>query len=216
VGWTLRYEDMTQDSEGLREALCTVGNGYFATRGAALESGADGVHYPGTYVAGCFNQLQTVMADRTTENESLVNAPNWLVLTFAAKDGPWLGCDDVAVLEDRQELDLRRGVLTWQRRVRDSLGHITAITDRRFVHMGSAHVAAVTMMITPENWSGPLRIRSELELTPTFKPKTSAAEVRYDPAACPDPLYVLLPECGAYVALDAALYARICAAQVRL
>ena len=41
-----------------------------------------------------------------------------------------------------------------------------------------------------------LRIRSELELTPTFKQKTSAAPVPYDPAACPDPLYVHLPERG--------------------
>jgi fatty-acyl-CoA synthase len=61
-----------------------------------------------------------------------------------------------------------------------------------------------------------LRVRSELELTPTFKQKTSAAPVPYDPAACSDPLYVQLPERGAYVALDAALYARIRAAQVRL
>jgi trehalose/maltose hydrolase-like predicted phosphorylase len=167
TGWTLRYEDVAQDGEGLREALCTVGNGYFATRGAAPESRADGVHYPGTYIAGCFNQLQTVIAGRITENESLVNAPNWLVLTFAAKDGPWLGCEGVTVLEDRQELDLRRGVLTRRRRVRDSLGHITAIADRRFVHMGAAHVAAVEMMITPENWSGRLRIRSELDGTVT-------------------------------------------------
>jgi fatty-acyl-CoA synthase len=61
-----------------------------------------------------------------------------------------------------------------------------------------------------------LRVRSELDLTPTFKPKTSTAGVPYDPAACPDPLYVHLPERGGYVALDAALYARIRAAQVRL
>ena len=36
----------------LREALCTLGNGYFATRGAAEEADADEIHYPGTYLAG--------------------------------------------------------------------------------------------------------------------------------------------------------------------
>jgi len=163
----LCYEDVAPRHEGLREALCTLGNGYLATRGAAPESRADGVHYPGTYIAGCFNQLQTVIAGRVTENESLVNAPNWLVLTFAAEGGPWLGREGVTVLEDRQELDLRCGVLTRLRRVRDNLGHITAITDRRFVHMGAAHLAAVEMTITPENWSGRLRIRSELDGTVT-------------------------------------------------
>jgi len=177
--WTLRLEDVALRREGLREALCTLGNGYFATRGAAPESRADGVHYPGTYIAGCFNELQTVIAGHVTENESLVNAPNWLVLTFAAEDGPWLGRAEVAVLEDRQELDLRRGMLTRWRRVRDNLGRITAITDRRFVHMKAAHLAAVEMTITPENWSGRLRIRSELDGT-----VTNSGVPRYRELAC--------------------------------
>lgn len=41
----------------LREALCVVGNGLYATRGAAEESCADGTHYPATYLAGAFNRL---------------------------------------------------------------------------------------------------------------------------------------------------------------
>ncbi len=61
-----------------------------------------------------------------------------------------------------------------------------------------------------------LRIRSELELTPTFKQKTTAAEVPYDPAASPDRLYVHLAERGGYVVLDAALYARIRGGSIRL
>jgi trehalose/maltose hydrolase-like predicted phosphorylase len=165
--WVLRYEDAAARQEGLREALCTLGNGYFATRGAAPESRADGVHYPGTYIAGCFNRLQTVIAGRTSENESLVNAPNWLFLTFAARNGPWLGDEDIQVLEDCQELDLRRGVLTRHRRVRDSLGQVTQVTHRRIVHMGAAHLAALEMTVVPENWSGRLRIRSELDATVT-------------------------------------------------
>jgi trehalose/maltose hydrolase-like predicted phosphorylase len=166
TSWSLCYENVEPRREGLREALCTLGNGYFATRGAAPESRADGVHYPGTYVAGCFNRLQTVIAGRATENESLVNVPNWLCLTFAAGDGPWLGSEDVEVLEDRQDLDLRRGVLTRRRLVRDDLGHRTRIAHRRFVHMGAAHLAALEMTIIPE-WSGQLRIRSGLDGTVT-------------------------------------------------
>ena len=165
VNWTLRYDHVPPHQEGLREALCTLGNGYFATRGAAAESSADGVHYPGTYIAGCFNELETVVAGRVTRNESMVNAPNWLVLTFAAGDGPWLGSDGVEVLDECTELDLRRGVLAWRRRVRDRLGHETRVTSRRLVHMGDAHLAAIQLTIVPENWSGQLRIRSELDGT---------------------------------------------------
>ena len=78
--WTLHYENVAPRHEGLREALCTLGNGYFATRGAAPESHADGVHYPATYIAGCFNELRTEIAGHVSANESLVNAPNWLPL----------------------------------------------------------------------------------------------------------------------------------------
>ncbi len=60
--WALVYEGYDPGEEGLREALCTLGNGYFATRGAAPESGADGIHYPGTYLACCYNRLTTEIA----------------------------------------------------------------------------------------------------------------------------------------------------------
>jgi len=167
TAWTLRYKDVAPREEGLREALCTLGNGYFATRGAAPESRADGTHYPGTYIAGCYNQLRTEIAGRTVENESLVNAPNWLPLTFAVGDGGWFGLDHTEVLSDRQDLDLRRGVLTRLLRVRDQLGHRTLVTQRRFVHMGAAHLGALETTIMPENWSGRLHVRSEIDGTVT-------------------------------------------------
>ncbi|UCF76091.1 MAG: hypothetical protein JSU71_01865, partial [Betaproteobacteria bacterium] len=58
-GWELTYEGFEPRQERLREALCTLGNGYFATRGAAPESEADDIHYPGTYIGGCYNRLKT-------------------------------------------------------------------------------------------------------------------------------------------------------------
>ena len=64
-------------SEGLREALCTVGNGYFATRGALPESASDAIHHPGTYVAG-------VLAEGTV-NRSVVEH-GWLVGTSLLRD----------------------------------------------------------------------------------------------------------------------------------
>jgi trehalose/maltose hydrolase-like predicted phosphorylase len=76
--WTLVYDGFDPLDERLREALCTLGNGYFATRGAAPEAAADAVHYPGTYVAGCYNRLVSRVAGREVENEDLVNVPNWL------------------------------------------------------------------------------------------------------------------------------------------
>ena len=99
------YEGFEPGQERLREALCTLGNGYFATRGAAAEAEADEIHYPGTYVAGGYNRLKTDIAGRTIENEDLVNFPNWLPLSFCPEGGTWFSVRAVDILSYRQELD---------------------------------------------------------------------------------------------------------------
>ncbi|VAW49366.1 Not trehalose-6-phosphate phosphatase, partial [hydrothermal vent metagenome] len=55
--WKLIYNKFNPEQEPLREALCTLGNGYFGTRGAVSENMATRVHYPGTYIAGVYNTL---------------------------------------------------------------------------------------------------------------------------------------------------------------
>ncbi|MEU7875375.1 glycosyl hydrolase family 65 protein [Dactylosporangium sp. NPDC049140] len=163
--WTLQFEEFDPAREGLREALCTLGNGYLASRGALPEHNAGEVHYPGTYAAGCYNRLRDTADGETVENESLVNLPNWLPLTFRAQDGPWLGQTGVELLDQRHELDLRRGVLTRRLRVRDSAGRVTAVTQRRFVHLRHEHVCGLQITLAPEDWSGTLTVRSGLDAT---------------------------------------------------
>ncbi|MEU8344862.1 hypothetical protein AB0C74_24440 [Spirillospora sp. NPDC048832] len=165
--WILSYDDYAPDAEGLREALCTLGNGYFATRGAAAESSADGVHYPGTYIAGCYNRLPVEMDGRHTDNADLVNMPNWLPLTFRPADGEWFDPDraqrEKRLLSYRQELDLRRGVLTRLIRVRDAQGRTTRVAQRRIVSMDDPHLAALETTIVAEDWSGPVEIVSAVD-----------------------------------------------------
>ena len=167
-GWSLVYDHYDPAEEGLREALCTLGNGYVCTRGTAAESGADGTHYPGTYLAGLYNRLDTPVAGETVTNEDLVNAPNWLVLTFAVvadggARGPWFSLDDVTITAYQQELDLRRAVLTRQVEFLDAAGRRTTLTQRRFVHMVDQHLAALETTIEPVDWSGRIVVRSGID-----------------------------------------------------
>ena len=163
TAWSLVYEKFDPDSEGLREALCTLGNGYFATRGAAPEAEAGAVHYPGTYLAGGYNRLTTEIAGHPIENEDLVNFPNWLPLTFRIARGKWFNLLAVEILSYRQELDLKRGVLLREVRFRDKQGRQTRLTNRRLVHMGNPHLAAIETTLTAENWSGQAEFRSALD-----------------------------------------------------
>jgi alpha,alpha-trehalase len=162
-GWRLEFEGFEPDQEGLREALCTLGNGYFATRGAASEARADGVHYPGTYLAGGYSRLVTKLEGRAIENEDLVNFPNWLTLTFRRPGEGWFDLGAVEILEYQQDLDLLRGVLTRRVRFRDGWGGVTGWTQRRFVSMREPHIAGLESTFVAENWSGALEVRSALD-----------------------------------------------------
>ena len=161
--WTLFYDDYDPDSEKLRESLCTVGNGFFATRGCAPEAVAGPTHYPGTYVAGLFNRLQDDRPGMTLVNESLVNTPNWLPLTFRIDGGPWFDVDAVELLDYRQYLDLRRAVLTRRVQYRDDAGRTTTVVQRRFVAMHLAHVGALQTTVVAHDWSGLVEFRSSLD-----------------------------------------------------
>jgi alpha,alpha-trehalase len=162
-GWSLDYEGFDVGHEGLREALCTLGNGYFATRGAAFSAQADEVHYPGTYLAGGYNRLRTEIAGHTIESEDLVNVPNWLPLSFRIDDGNWLDLKGAVLHEYRQSLDLRRGLLSRWIVLEDDAGHRTRVSERRLVHMAHPHLAALELTIHAENWSGKLEVRSALD-----------------------------------------------------
>ncbi len=163
--WWLGFREFIPEHEGLREALCTLGNGYFATRGAAAESRADGVHYPGTYLAGGYNRLVSEVAGRTVENEDLVNMPNWLCLSFRVEGGEWFDASSVELLGYSQELDIKGGVLHRAVHFRDPEGRETRLSSRRLVSMADMHLAAMETVITPLNWSGRLEVRSAIDGT---------------------------------------------------
>ncbi len=161
--WTLVYEGYRPEDEGVREALCALGNGYFATRGASAQSAADRVHYPGTYLAGGFNRLVSDVAGRAIENEDLVNLPNWLPLTFRIDNGPEFSVDAVDLLQYRQELDLRHGVLRRSLVFRDDAGRETELIERRLVSMADKNCAALEVTLTARNWSGVISFVSALD-----------------------------------------------------
>jgi trehalose/maltose hydrolase-like predicted phosphorylase len=161
--WLWVDDGFEPEAEGRREALCVLGNGYLGSRGATPESTADGVHYPGTYLAGCYNRLESHVAGHVVEHEDLVNAPNWLPVTFRIEGGAWFDPAAVELHSYRQELDMRRGVLTRRLRYTDDAGRTSRMTQRRLVSMADPHLAALETTIEPENWDGIVQVRVSLD-----------------------------------------------------
>ncbi len=163
MDWSVVYDGFDPERERLRESLCTVGNGYFATRGSAPEASADAVHYPGTYAAGCYNALTDTVAGREVVNESVVNLPDWLSTGLRIGEGPWFDAGMAEITRYRQTLDLRRGILVRDLSFRDEQGRSTRLVQRRFAHMEYEHVGGLQTTIQPEDWSGNLTVRSVLD-----------------------------------------------------
>ena len=163
--WCFAYDRYLPEHEGRREALCALGNGRFVTRGAAPDSRADAVHYPGTYLAGVYNRLISRVDSLKMENEDLVNLPDWLPLTFRIEDGDWFKLDAVEILSYRQELELKTGLLRRDIRFRDRFGRTTRWAERRFVSMANPYIAALAVELTAENWDRRLTVRSGLDAT---------------------------------------------------
>ena len=161
--WFLAYDGYDPHTEGIRETLCTLANGYWGSRGAAPHAPADGVHYPGNYLAGVYNRLDGSIDGTVARDESMVNIPNWLPSRLHHADGTPLDPDRGRLQAYQQELDLRRGLLTRSFVHEDPTGRATRITERRLVSQAARHLAALQTSIEALNWSGDLQVRSTVD-----------------------------------------------------
>ena len=161
--WIIEYKDWNPKQHPLREALCTLGNGYIATRGAMEELSAQEYNYPGTYLACGYNRAITKIKDKEIENEDLVNWPNWLFLTFRIGESEWFDLNKMEILEHIVRLNLKEGVLVRNMKFRDDHKRETTIISRRFVSMHDIHMAGIEWTIIPENWDGEITVRSGID-----------------------------------------------------
>jgi len=161
--WRIVFSGYDPERQGLREALHALGNGYLGSRAAAPDARADGTHYPGTYLAGCYNRLTTEIAGREVAIEDVVNLPNWLPLAIRIDGDDWLHPDQGELADYQQVLDLRHGILERRYRIRDGRGRETRIDERRLVHLRQRHLMALEVAASPLNWSGHVEVRSALD-----------------------------------------------------
>ena len=163
--WEISYNNYDPASEKSREALLTVGNGYFGTRGAMEETSANNSNYPATYIAGLYNRLITNVAGKDIENEDFVAAPNWLSLNFKIDAEPWFDPNIKKADQISRVLHFRNGLLTRRMIITDNDGRKTLVESFRIASMANPHQAAIKYNITPLNYSGQLSISSKLDGT---------------------------------------------------
>jgi trehalose/maltose hydrolase-like predicted phosphorylase len=151
-GWTPAHEP------GIEGALALV-NGYLGTR-AAVEDGS-AASTPATFLNGVFDIATEAVGQAATTPDrqiiaaptpELVVAPDWSKLRLVLDGGP-LTLETAEVLDHRRTLDMRRGVLVREWRLR-AAGRTTRLRSLRFASLADRHVLGQALELVAEDWSG--------------------------------------------------------------
>lgn len=146
-----------------QEAMLTIGNGYFGLRGAFLESHADKDNYPGTYVAGVYDQTTTTVHDHQVKNEDLVNLPNAQFMTFGIDHQTPFTLNEHDLQDAYRSLDLKTGLLTTTKLIQLASGHQLRIRSQKVANMRDWHRYSIRYQVTPLNFAGSLQIYTEID-----------------------------------------------------
>jgi len=163
--WLFSYDSFDPAQEKLREALTTVGNGYFGTRGWFEGERAGEHHYPGTSLAELYNRLPSIVHGKEIFNDDFVNCPNWLLIEYKIGNGKYVNLFKQEILEYNQTLDMYHGILYRTLRVKDKSGRITTVSSSRLASMANPHYAGIKYAFTPENYADTITIRSSIDGT---------------------------------------------------
>src|SRR5918997_4786093 len=166
--WVLRADGWDPRREPGIEAVFALVNGYLGTR-AAVEEGSE-VSDPATFINGVFDTAteEVAQAAATPEHQiiaaptpEIVVAPDWSRLRITVEGAP-LEVDTAELLEQRRTLDLRRGALIREWRVRSG-NRTTKLRSLRFASLDDRHVLGQVLELTPEDWSGPVQVEAIVE-----------------------------------------------------
>jgi trehalose/maltose hydrolase-like predicted phosphorylase len=81
-------------------------------------------------------------------------------------EGQPLSMEQGQVLEHRRILDVQRGILWREWKHRDPNGRITRVTAFRFASLADRHLLVHSVVLSPENYSGDVRLETTIELPP--------------------------------------------------
>jgi trehalose/maltose hydrolase-like predicted phosphorylase len=163
--WALIAEGWDPKREPGIEAVFALVNGYLGTR-AAVEEGSDASD-PATFVNGVFDTAteEVTQAAATPEHQiiaaptpELVVAPDWSRLRITVEGAP-LEIESAELLEQCRTLDMRRGVLIREWRIRSG-NRTTRLRSLRFASLDNRHVLGQVLELTPEDWSGPVEVEA--------------------------------------------------------
>jgi kojibiose phosphorylase len=157
-GWLLVDEGFTLAREHEVESMFAIGNGYVGNRGSLAEGSL--LSAPATFVSGVFE-----LEAKPGAVPGLFVLPDWTGIRAWIQGQP-LSMERGEALTHRRVLDMRRGLLWREWRHRDANGRITRVVAFRLASLADRHLLVQSVVFTPENYSGEVRLETSIELAP--------------------------------------------------
>jgi kojibiose phosphorylase len=149
--WLMTDEGFTPTREHELESLFSVSNGYLGARGSIPMGIPHAVS--DVFIAGVF---ETYPPSPIPE---LVAVPGWTLLSQSfGSSRP--AVESLLVTDHRRLLDMRQGMFRRLFRFSDPQGRSTYIRFLRIASLANRHVLLQTLLCIPENYDGPVAIRS--------------------------------------------------------
>lgn len=160
----LSFDTYDPADERRRESLFGLGNGALFVRANLCEAEpGNSRHYPGTYLAGFYDDRVETVGGAERRHASLVRLPDWTGLRFRIEgDGDWFVLGQCTILEYLHRLDMDRGIAERRIRLRDASRRKMVIMERRLVSLARSRIAASHWHLIPENWSGEVEVQVRL------------------------------------------------------
>ncbi len=157
--WLMVEEGFTLAREHEVESLFAIGNGYVGNRGSLAEGSL--LSAPATFAAGVFE----VDSGKPMAVPGFFVLPDWTGIR-AWIEGQPLSMEQGQILTHRRILDLRRGLLWREWRHRDPNGRVTRVDGFRLASLADRHLLVHSVVFTPENYSGHIRLEMSIALAP--------------------------------------------------
>lgn len=149
------YEDVSDlKKRKLHEALFTISNGYLGMRGINEDMPVN--TWPGTFIAGAFDKSECMCAEMVNFSNAI---PLYLIINGEKSD-----LDKAEILWHKRLLDLKNGAI-YRDTVFKTGDKETSFKSLRFICRNDRNLAVMFCEITPLNWSGELKVVSELDGT---------------------------------------------------
>jgi hypothetical glycosyl hydrolase len=167
--WILQQDKWDPERSQYFETIFSLSNGYMGFRGYREEQDNVFASFREGYLAGVFAKLPPIARKLVVHNypwdsRQMVSLPQ-IFSALITLDGEAFSLLDGTLLSYRQTLDLRQGLLTRAIHWQSSSGRETILQFKRFLSAEIPHLAAHKIEIEPINWSGPVEVWWDYDLS---------------------------------------------------